>query len=88
MAVFDGCVDLNRHQIHAAAFDLRNPGSKGMVLADEIGLEKTTKPGWHRASMAERQWLLFVTCPASLWKERSPKHEETVQRLMFDVEDV
>ena len=41
MALFDACVDLNPHQIDAAAFALRSPLSKGVLLADEVGLGKT-----------------------------------------------
>jgi SNF2 family DNA or RNA helicase len=45
MALFDACVDLNPHQIDAAAFALRNPLSKGVLLADEVGLGKTIEAG-------------------------------------------
>jgi hypothetical protein len=38
VALFDACVDLNPHQIDAAAFALRSPISKGVLLADEVGL--------------------------------------------------
>lgn len=34
-------VDLNPHQIDAAVFALRSPFSKGVILADEVGLGKT-----------------------------------------------
>ena len=40
-ALFDASVDLNPHQIDAALFALNNPLSKGVVLADEVGLGKT-----------------------------------------------
>ena len=40
-ALFDACVDLNPHQIEAALFALRSPLSKGVLLADEVGLGKT-----------------------------------------------
>ena len=39
-ALFDACVDLNPHQIEAALFALRSPLSKGVLLADEVGLGK------------------------------------------------
>lgn len=34
-------VDLNPHQVDAALFALRSPISKGVLLADEVGLGKT-----------------------------------------------
>jgi adenine-specific DNA-methyltransferase len=34
-------VDLNPHQVDAALFALRSPYSKGVLLADEVGLGKT-----------------------------------------------
>jgi SNF2 family DNA or RNA helicase len=40
-ALFDAAVDLNPHQIEAAPFALHSPLSKGVVLADEVGLGKT-----------------------------------------------
>ncbi len=40
-SLFDACVDLNPHQIEAALFALRSPVSKGVLLADEVGLGKT-----------------------------------------------
>ena len=44
-ALFDSCVDLNPHQIEAALFALRSPLSKGVLLADEVGLGKTIEAG-------------------------------------------
>ena len=44
-ALFDACVDLNPHQIEAALFALRSPISKGVLLADEVGLGKTIEAG-------------------------------------------
>ena len=40
-SLFDASVDLNPHQIDAALFALKSPLSKGVVLADEVGLGKT-----------------------------------------------
>lgn len=37
-ALFNASVDLNPHQIEAAVFALRSPVSKGVLLADEVGL--------------------------------------------------
>lgn len=37
----DAQVDLNPHQVDAARFACRNPLSRGVILADEVGLGKT-----------------------------------------------
>jgi len=42
MALFDANVDLNPHQIEAALFALRSPVSKGVILADGVGLDAET----------------------------------------------
>jgi SNF2 family DNA or RNA helicase len=54
-SLFDACVDLNPHQIEAALFAFRSPISKGVLLADEVGLGKTIEAG-------------LVLC--QLWAER------------------
>lgn len=70
MALFDACVDLNPHQIDAAAFALRSPLSKGVLLADEVGLGKTIEAGLVMCQLwAERKRRLLVICPASLRKQ-------------------
>ena len=38
-------VDLNPHQVDAALFATRSPLSKGVILADEVGLGKTIEAG-------------------------------------------
>lgn len=45
MSLFDACVDLNPHQVEAALFAFRSPLSKGVLLADEVGLGKTNEAG-------------------------------------------
>jgi len=37
-ALFNASVDLNPHQIEAAVFALRSPLSKGVLLAEKVGL--------------------------------------------------
>ena len=77
MALFDACVDLNPHQIDAAAFALRNPLSKGVLLADEVGLGKTIEAGLVLCQFwAERKRKLLVVGPASLRKQWSLELEE------------
>jgi hypothetical protein len=41
----DAQVDLNPHQVEAALFAFRSPLSKGVILADEVGLCKTIEAG-------------------------------------------
>jgi superfamily II DNA/RNA helicase len=77
MALFDACVDLNPHQIEAAMFALRSPLSKGVVLADEVGLGKTIEAGLVLCqNWAERKRKLLVICPASLRKQWSLELQE------------
>ncbi|TSK06619.1 MAG: DEAD/DEAH box helicase [Geobacter sp.] len=69
-ALFDACVDLNPHQIEAALFALRSPLSKGVLLADEVGLGKTIEAGLVLCQYwAERRRNLLVVSPASLRKQ-------------------
>lgn len=69
-ALFDACVDLNPHQIEAALFALRSPISKGVLLADEVGLGKTIEAGLVLCQYwAERKRNILVICPASLRKQ-------------------
>lgn len=41
----DAQVDLNPHQVEAALFAFHSPLSKGVILADEVGLGKTIEAG-------------------------------------------
>lgn len=76
-SLFDSCVDLNPHQIEAALFALRSPISKGVILADEVGLGKTIEAGVLLCQMwAERKRKLMVVCPASLRKQWAIELEE------------
>lgn len=69
-SLFDACVDLNPHQIDAALFALQNPLSKGVVLADEVGLGKTIEASLVLCQLwAERRRRLLVICPAALRKQ-------------------
>src|SRR5215470_20332827 len=70
MSLFDAAVDLNPHQIEAALFALHSPLSKGVILADEVGLGKTIEAGIVLCQFwAERRRRLLVICPASLRKQ-------------------
>lgn len=69
-SLFDASVDLNPHQIDAALFALQNPLSKGVMLADEVGLGKTIEAALVLCQMwAERRRRLLVICPAALRKQ-------------------
>ena len=77
MALFDAAVDLNPHQIEAALFALQSPLSKGVILADEVGLGKTIEAGIVLCQFwAERKRRLLVICPASLRKQWALELEE------------
>ena len=76
-SLFDACVDLNPHQIEAALFALRSPISKGVLLADEVGLGKTIEAGLVICQYwAERKRKILVICPASIRKQWSLEMEE------------
>ena len=77
MSLFDATVDLNPHQIEAALFALASPLSKGVILADEVGLGKTIEAGIVLCQFwAERKRRLLVLCPASLRKQWALELEE------------
>ena len=68
--LLDAQVDLNPHQVEAALFACRNPLSRGVILADEVGLGKTIEAGlvilqhW-----AERKRRILIITPANLRKQ-------------------
>lgn len=76
-SLFDASVDLNPHQIEAALFALKSPLSKGVLLADEVGLGKTIEAGIVLCQFwSERRRRLLVICPASLRKQWALEMEE------------
>ncbi len=63
-------VDLNPHQVDAALFAMRSPLSRGVILADEVGLGKTIEAALVISQRWwERQRKLLLICPASLRKQ-------------------
>jgi ERCC4-related helicase len=69
-ALLDAQVDLNPHQIDAALFATNNPLSKGVILADEVGLGKTIEAGLLIAQRwAERKRRILIIVPANLRKQ-------------------
>ncbi|KGH17041.1 SNF2-related protein [Comamonas thiooxydans] len=66
----DSQVDLNPHQVDAALFACRNPLSRGVILADEVGLGKTIEAGLVIAQRwAERRRKILIIVPANLRKQ-------------------
>lgn len=63
----DSQVDLNPHQVDAALFACRNPLSRGVILADEVGLGKTIEAGLVISQRwAERRRRILIIVPANL----------------------
>jgi len=66
----DAQVDLNPHQVEAALFACRNPLSRGVLLADEVGLGKTIEAGLVISQRwAERRRKVLIIVPANLRKQ-------------------
>jgi SNF2 family DNA or RNA helicase len=66
----DAQVDLNPHQVEAALFACQNPLSRGVILADEVGLGKTIEAGLVLAQhWAERKRRILIIVPANLRKQ-------------------
>jgi hypothetical protein len=72
-ALAQSAVDLNPHQIEAAAFALGAMTTGGCVLADEVGLGKTVEAGLVLAQLAaEGRGRALILVPASLraqWRD-------------------
>ncbi|MCU4118416.1 SNF2-related protein [Variovorax sp. N23] len=66
----DSQVDLNPHQVEAALFACSNPLSRGVILADEVGLGKTIEAGLVVSQRwAERRRRILIIVPANLRKQ-------------------
>ncbi len=66
----DAQVDLNPHQVEAALFACANPLSRGVILADEVGLGKTIEAGLVISQRwAERRRRILIIVPANLRKQ-------------------
>lgn len=75
--LFDASLTINPHQIDAALFAFKSPLSKGVLLADEVGLGKTIEAGLVMCQLwAERRRKQIVICPAALRKQWSLELEE------------
>ena len=61
---------MNPHQVDAALFALKSPLSKGVLLADEVGLGKTIEAGLVISQRwAEQRRRILLIVPASLRKQ-------------------
>ncbi|MEQ1871507.1 MAG: SNF2-related protein [Vicinamibacterales bacterium] len=80
-ALVDAQVDLNPHQIDAALFSFRSPLSRGVLLADEVGLGKTIEAGLVLAQRwAERKRRFLVITPSNLRKQW---HQELTDKFFL-----
>ena len=78
----DAQVDLNPHQVEAALFACQNPLSRGVILADEVGLGKTIEAGLVLAQFwAERKRCILIIVPANLRKQW---HQELQDKFTLD----
>lgn len=69
-AVASAQVDLNPHQVDAALFAFNSPLSKGVLLADEVGLGKTIEAGLVLSQKwAEGKQHILVITPSNLRKQ-------------------
>ena len=70
----DSQVDLNPHQVEAALFACKNPLSRGVILADEVGLGKSIEAALVISQRwAERRRRILIIVPANL---RTQRHQE------------
>jgi superfamily II DNA or RNA helicase len=85
-ALAHSSVDLNPHQIEAAAFALASLPTGGAVLADEVGLGKTVEAGLVLAQLAaEGKGRAVILVPASL---RAQWRDELSGKFGLDAEVV
>jgi SNF2 family DNA or RNA helicase len=78
----DSQVDLNPHQIEAALFACQNPLSRGVILADEVGLGKTIEAGLVISQRwAERRRRILIIVSANLRKQW---HQELQEKFALE----
>lgn len=70
MTLFNSKIKLTPHQIDASLFAFKSPISKGVLLADEVGLGKTIEAGIIIAQIwYERKGRVLIITPASLMRQ-------------------
>lgn len=68
--LFNSKIQLTPHQIKASLFAFRSPTSKGVILADEVGLGKTIEAGIIIAQLwYEKKARCLIISPASLMRQ-------------------
>ncbi len=78
----DATIDLNPHQIDAALFPFHSPLTKGVILADEVGLGKTIEAGLVISQRwAERKRKILIITPANLRKQW---YQELADKFFLD----
>ena len=81
-SLFDAALNINPHQVDAALFAFNSPLSKGVLLADEVGLGKTIEAGLVLCQLwAEGKRRLMVICPAALRKQWSIELQEKLYNI-------
>lgn len=61
--LLDAQVDLNPHQVEAALFACKNPLERGVILADEVGLGKPSKPASSSCNTGQSANAAFLSSP-------------------------
>lgn len=68
--LYQSKIQLTPHQINAALFAFQSPFSKGVILADEVGLGKTIEAGIVITQhIYERKNKILIIAPASLQRQ-------------------
>ena len=84
--LFDAQVEPKPHQIDAALFALQASASRGVVLADEVGLGKTIEAGIVLCQYwAERKRRILIVAPSSLrqqWQQELDEKFAIPSRLL------
>ena len=63
-SLLNATVDINPHQIEAALFAFQSPLSKGLIMADEVGLGKTIEAGLVMCQYwSTGKHKIIVVCP-------------------------
>lgn len=70
MTLFNSKIKLTPHQIDASLFAFKSPISKGVLLADEVGLGKTIEAGIIIAQLwYEKKGKVLIITPSSLMRQ-------------------
>ena len=68
--LYQSKIQLTPHQINAALFAFQSPFSKGVIIADEVGLGKTVEAGIVITQYVyERKNKILIIAPASLQRQ-------------------